>query len=189
MKHYGILFVVLLLSACSSLEPRQTVDTPIPSENSQPIPETIAAPETKPVEKTYLEKLMDRHQEWRGTKYRMGSLVRKNGVDCSGFVLLTFRDLFGIELPRSTREQNLLGAEVKRDQLQAGDLVFFHTGRTKHVGIYRENNQFLHASTRAGVKISNLTEAYWKRNYWKAKRLDLVEMAKTSPAKTDPAKI
>lgn len=183
MKPYLILLSALILSACSSIKPVQTTNNPSPAENPQAIPETIAAPQDKPLEKTYLEKLMARHEEWRGTKYRMGSLVKKNGVDCSGFVLLTFRDLFGIELPRSTREQNLLGTEVKRDQLQTGDLVFFHTGRTKHVGIYLENNQFLHASTRAGVKISKMTEAYWKRNYWKAKRLDLVQMAKSNPAK------
>lgn len=182
MKFHFILFVTLILSACSTIKPIQTTTNP-PVENPPSIPETIAAPEEKPVEKTYLEKLMTRHEEWRGTKYRMGSLVRKNGVDCSGFVLLTFRDLFGIELPRSTREQNLLGVEVKRNQLQTGDLVFFHTGRNKHVGIYLENDQFLHASTKVGVKISKLTETYWKRHYWKAKRLDLVEMAKTNPVK------
>ena len=29
-----------------------------------------------------------------------------------------------------------------------GDLVFFHTGKTKHVGIYIDNGQFMHASTK-----------------------------------------
>ena len=35
-----------------------------------------------------------------------------------------------------------------------GDLVFFHTGKTKHVGIYIDNGQFMHASTKIGVTIS-----------------------------------
>ena len=181
MKLYPILLLVITLSACSTLDPKPNEQTGHPETIPQPIPETIAAPKDTPAEKTYLEKLMVRHEEWRGTKYRMGSLVRKNGVDCSGFVLLTFRDLFGVELPRSTRDQNLLGTDVKRDQLQAGDLVFFHTGRNKHVGIYLENDQFLHASTKAGVKISKLSETYWKKNYWKAKRLDINNLAKAGP--------
>lgn len=185
MKYCLIILIAALFTACSHINPPSTtesttviIDTP-PAETAEPIP----LAENKPAEKTLLEKLNIRFEQWRGTKYRMGSLNRKNGVDCSGFVLLTFRDLFGIELPRSTREQNLLGKDVKKDQLQAGDLVFFHTGRTKHVGIYMENNQFLHASTKAGVKISSINEAYWKRNYWKAKRLDLAQMAQTHPVK------
>ncbi len=181
MKYCLLIIIAALLGACSHIKPVPTSEpTPVVIENP---PVETAEPEIKPVEKTFLEKLTARYEDWRGTKYRMGSLNRKNGVDCSGFVLLTFRDLFGIELPRSTREQNLLGKEIKKDQLQTGDLVFFHTGRTKHVGIYMENNQFLHASTRAGVKISNLNEAYWKRNYWKAKRLDLNQLAQTHPVK------
>lgn len=180
MKFCLILLIAVLLGACSHIKPAPTEPTAVVIENP---PVETPAPEVKPAEKTFLEKLTARYEEWRGTKYRMGSLNRKNGVDCSGFVLLTFRDLFGIELPRSTREQNLLGQDVKKDQLQTGDLVFFHTGRTKHVGIYMENNQFLHASTKAGVKISNLNETYWKRNFWKAKRLDLNQLAQTNPVK------
>ncbi|MCI4184094.1 NlpC/P60 family protein, partial [Dickeya dianthicola] len=42
--------------------------------------------------------------KWRGTPYRYGGLDQ-NGIDCSGFVYLTFRDRFGLTLPRSTEEQ------------------------------------------------------------------------------------
>ena len=171
-KYCALILTLVYISGCSTLKP--TPETP-------PIPqpaiiETPAEPEYIPPEKTptekLLEKLLAQHQEWKGTRYRMGSLS-KTGVDCSGFVLLTFRNQFGVELPRSTRDQHKLGQDVKRDQLTAGDLVFFHTGRYDHVGIYLENDQFLHASTRAGVKISSLSDAYWKKRYWKAKRLDI----------------
>jgi probable lipoprotein NlpC len=67
-----------------------------------------------------------------------------------------------------------LGANVDKNQLRAGDLVFFKTGRTdRHVGVYLENGTFLHASTSQGVIISKLDENYWKSAYWKAKRLDI----------------
>ncbi len=174
MLKYSVLLAGLVyLSGCSTLVPQTTPTAPTPE------PQSIAATpapspslNTQSLEKIVLEKLLAQHQAWKGTRYRMGS-HNKLGTDCSGFVLMTFREQFGIELPRSTSEQHKLGRDVKKNELVTGDLVFFHTGRYDHVGIYVQDNQFLHASTRAGVKISNLTEPYWTRTYWKAKRLDL----------------
>ena len=48
--------------------------------------------------------LYQQHNEWHGTPYRMGGISR-SGIDCSAFVQITFRDLFGIDLPRSTDQQ------------------------------------------------------------------------------------
>ncbi|PPS58383.1 hypothetical protein CRX72_16055 [Pantoea sp. BRM17] len=48
---------------------------------------------------------------WQGTPYRYGGLSPR-GVDCSGFVLLTFRDRFDIALPRSTRAQTKIGNRI-----------------------------------------------------------------------------
>ena len=109
------------------------------------------------------ESLYAQYNQWRNTKYQIGGLS-KNGIDCSGFVHMTFKSRLGMEL----------GASVDKNQLRAGDLVFFRTGRTdRHVGVYLENGRFLHASTRQGVIISGLDENYWKAAYWKAKRLDI----------------
>ena len=78
----------------------------------------------------------------------------------------------GIVLPRSTDLQVELGQPVDKDELRAGDLVFFKTGRTlRHVGVYLEDGRFLHASSKLGVAISHLKESYWKSAYWKAKWL------------------
>lgn len=171
----GIIIVVVYLSGCSSVKP-----TPAEIKEPTSAPVAIPAPEPEPPIEAIspltdlLDKLMAQYKEWKGTRYRMGS-HSKSGTDCSGFVLMTFREQFGIELPRSTREQNKLGQDVKKTDLVSGDLVFFHTGRYDHVGIYLQDGQFLHASTRAGVKISKLTEPYWMRTYWKAKRLNLTQ--------------
>lgn len=109
--------------------------------------------------------LYQQHADWHGTPYRLGG-ANRNGIDCSAFVQITYRELFGIDLPRTTQEQLGVGQRISRRSLQTGDLVFFRNGR--HVGIYLENDQFLHASTSRGVKISNMNNQYWSRHYWRA---------------------
>ncbi len=114
------------------------------------------------------EALYAQYQEWRAVRYRIGGLS-KRGVDCSGFVYLTFRDRFGIALPRSTTEQAVLGYPIGEGELRTGDLVFFRTGRNvRHVGIFLQDRQFLHASTIKGVTISSLDDQYWSKEYWRA---------------------
>lgn len=117
--------------------------------------------------------LYAQYNQWKNTRYQMGGLSR-SGIDCSGFVQVTFRTKLGVVLPRSTEFQAQLGESVHKDQLRAGDLVFFKTGMTdRHVGVYLEDGKFLHASTSQGVTISGLDESYWKSAYWKAKRLGI----------------
>jgi len=110
-------------------------------------------------------------EQWRAVKYKNGGLSR-DGVDCSGFVYLTFNSRLGIELPRSTDQQVTQGKTISQRDLVPGDLVFFRTGKsTRHVGIYLEDGKFLHASTEKGVMISRLTDAYWAKAYWKSIRV------------------
>lgn len=116
------------------------------------------------------ETLKKHYDDWKGTRYRYGGMSRK-GIDCSGFTLLTYKELFGKNLPRTVREQVKKGQKVKKTSLQPGDLVFFKTGRRqKHVGIYLDDERFMHASLSHGVMISQLNNAYWKRHFWQAKR-------------------
>ncbi|SDJ62506.1 NlpC/P60 family protein [Microbulbifer yueqingensis] len=122
---------------------------------------------------TIEEKLYSQHREWRGTRYQLGGLS-KRGIDCSGLVYATYRDQLGVELPRTTRYQSQLGRRIRRNELRAGDLVFFKTGhKVRHVGIYIEDGKFFHASTSRGVTISRLSDYYWRDRFWHARRLDL----------------
>ena len=115
--------------------------------------------------------LYDHYNEWRGVRYKLGGLS-KRGIDCSGFVYVTYKSRLGINLPRTTKLQSELGKKVSKKDLKTGDLVFFKTGKiTKHVGIYLEENMFLHASASKGVMISRLDNVYWKSNYWKSIRI------------------
>lgn len=115
--------------------------------------------------------LYSQFNDWQGVRYQRGGLSR-HGVDCSGFVFLTFKSKFGLHLPRTAWMQERTGQEVSKDDLRAGDLVFFKTGKiSNHVGIYLEKNRFLHASQKKGVTISRLDNVYWKSSYWKSIRI------------------
>jgi len=116
-------------------------------------------------------RLLAHHATWRGTPHAWGGLTRR-GVDCSGYIWHTYRDLFEQSLPRTTRAQAQLGQRVSRSQLREGDLVFFKIGPdNRHAGIYVGNGRFAHASYSKGVTISALNNTYWKRHYWQSRRL------------------
>ncbi len=125
---------------------------------------------------TYLPGLIEQRlraeeQAWHGTPYRYGG-VSRDGIDCSGFVMTVYQDLFGMPLPRTTTGQVEAGEAVSADALQAGDLVFFRTSRkTRHVGIYLGDGEFAHASTSQGVTTSRLDNTYWRRTYWTSRRI------------------
>lgn len=118
-----------------------------------------------------LHTLNAQFNEWQSVRYQLGGLS-KNGIDCSGFVSVVYRQGFGIHLPRTTAQQAKLGHNIQQRRLRPGDLVFFKTGKTKrHVGIYIGGRRFIHASTTKGVTTSSLDNPYWSKNYWQAKRI------------------
>lgn len=115
--------------------------------------------------------LLEQFREWRGTPYRLGGNT-KSGIDCSAFVQQTLATQFRIKAPRSTAQQAQIGDEVFRDSIKVGDLLFFRTGySTRHVGFYLGGGQFLHASTKVGVTISRLDDPYWRKTFWKVRRV------------------
>ncbi|AOE38556.1 MULTISPECIES: bifunctional murein DD-endopeptidase/murein LD-carboxypeptidase [Pantoea] len=116
-------------------------------------------------------RIMEQYAVWKGVRYRLGGDT-KRGIDCSAFVQRTFRDQFGLELPRSTSQQQDTGKEITRSKLRPGDLVMFRAGSTgRHVGIYLGNDNFVHASTSSGVMISSLNDDYWKKRYREGRRV------------------
>jgi len=113
--------------------------------------------------------------EFVGAPYRFGGSSVK-GLDCSSFVQKIYR-IFDVQLPRVASEQSRVGVRVDRDELEKGDLVFFHTNRPYgHVGIYIGNGQFVHASSRSRVvRIDNLESPYYQKRFQRAVRLKALE--------------
>ena len=119
-----------------------------------------------------MDKLFSTVDKHIGIPYQFGG-DSENGIDCSAFTRRVYREQ-GIELPRTSQQQSMIGGGVGGNPLQPGDLVFFNTsimGGISHVGVYMDNNTFAHASSSQGVTKSNLRQKYFSKRYVRANRI------------------
>jgi len=161
------LIIALIFTGCS----RKPHTKPKHTSHKNTIKKSYSVKQSNQNNSSTLNRLYTQYRGWKGTPYKYGGLS-KRGVDCSGFIYQSYKDVFNISLPRSTTEQVKQGKRVYINQLHAGDLVFFKTGRNvRHVGIYLEKGKFVHASSSKGVIISSMHTGYWKDSYWQARRI------------------
>lgn len=114
--------------------------------------------------------------EWLGTKYKYGGMSSA-GVDCSGLTNIIVKKVYGKSLNRSSADiysGNV--TKISKSSIKEGDLVFFRTDGKKsktpnHVGVYLNDDKFIHASTSKGVVVSSMTQQYYVTNYIGAGRL------------------
>ena len=109
---------------------------------------------------------------WLNTPYRYGGNT-KNGIDCSRFVMKIYNEALGLPTNGTSRQLFAQGNTVEKSDLNEGDLVFFKTrgSSISHVGIYLQDNKFVHSSSSKGVIVSSLNDSYWERTYYKSARL------------------
>lgn len=107
--------------------------------------------------------------QYLGIPYVWGGASPSQGFDCSGLTMYVFAQV-GVSLPHYAAAQFGMGVPVSKDQLQAGDLVFFRG--LGHMGMYIGGGNFIHAP-RTGdvVKISSLSESYYVSNWVGARRV------------------
>jgi cell wall-associated NlpC family hydrolase len=115
------------------------------------------------------ERLYSFIDKWIGVPYKNGGMDKK-GLDCSAFTILLTKEIYNKQLPRTARS---MAEDVKRKfekDLKEGDLVFFDFDGQKfsHVGIYLQNNKFVHASTSKGVIISDLKDPWYYKYFSRA---------------------
>ncbi|MGX2972524.1 NlpC/P60 family protein [Helicobacter sp. T3_23-1059] len=127
-----------------------------------------------------LSELYKQQESWASTPYRSGG-IKREGADCSGFVMVVFDESFSLQLPRITLNQmaqgeKIAGRHIGSKKLRPADLLFFRTGRGAHgyhVGIYLQNGDFMHLSTKGGAKIVNISNKYWKDRLRKVVRYEI----------------
>ena len=104
------------------------------------------APKRKTLEEilTFSKKFIALPYTWGGTS--------SYGFDCSGFVQMLFKEM-GLLLPRNSRDQanSPLLIPVSRDDLLAGDLIFFGESRITHVGLYLGDDAVIYSGVRGAT--------------------------------------
>ena len=126
------------------------------------------------------ENLIDEALSHIGKRYVYGSKGPKT-FDCSGFTSYVYKHQNNVWIGASSREQYAIHQPIKRNEMQAGDLVFFTSPRSGrnvgHVGIVLDYDPitdtftFIHASTTKGVRVSKSTEGYYAKRYVGVRRV------------------
>jgi lipoprotein Spr len=190
--HFFCLILLLLAVSCKSKKPVATNHLVKQKNESteKPINKVVAAEEKKeskqeeieikkPAEEIKIETknisdktLANFIRDWYGVTYRYGG-SDKHGIDCSHFAARLYADVYNKKISGAANTIEPSTVTVKTTDIQEGDLVFFKIQQNKvsHVGVYIGNNKFVHASTKLGVIISDLDEAYYKKYFYKAGKL------------------
>ncbi len=113
-----------------------------------------------------------RAMEWIGVSYGYGQNT-KNGIDCSNFTKILVNGVLKSNITGTSNDIFKQCLTIEKNILKEGDLVFFKINKPyiSHVGVYLQNNKFIHATINNGVIISDLNEAYYKKYYFASGRL------------------
>lgn len=103
-------------------------------------------------------------EKFLGKPYVWGGSNPQKGFDCSGLTQYAYSQI-GVQLPRTSQQQEHSGREVAKDQLAVGDLVFYGEP-AYHVGMYVGGGKMIDAPhTGANIRIENLWggESHFRR--------------------------
>lgn len=99
-------------------------------------------------EKALIPKEIEEITEYTYVSYRSGG-ASPSGWDCSGFTQWVYKNIYGISIPRSSREQAKIGTSIDKNDMskwKPGDiLVYSAGGSVNHVGLYLGNGMMMHA--------------------------------------------
>jgi len=127
--------------------------------------ETISPESLKAMLRGGRQDIVQAAAQYLGTPYRYGGSLPAD-MDCSLLVQVAY-GACGIRLPRTAAAQFEVGNSVNYNELQPGDRLYFinRSGHISHTGIYTDNGQFIHASSRQGcVAVDLLSDPfYWSR--------------------------
>ena len=148
--------------------------TDVPGWVRRSVPETDPNMHEESLVSEIKKELIDHAKTYLGSPYKYGG-NGLSGIDCSGFVKNVY-DKFGIKLPRTARQQYMMGTSIDREELSMGDLIFFrqgHSGDPSHVGIFLEDGKFIHSSARrnGGVRVDSLDDNLYRHGFVGGRKL------------------
>lgn len=173
-----ICLLPFLLASCVSQRLPQGAYIPASSSESPTSSATISAPPSSHrttstqaanalgirSERSDNHRLLESCASYLGTPYKYGGNTRE-GLDCSGLTSNVYSEVYGIPLHRRSIDQFEKDVpSISTTHLRQGDLVFFTTnskGTCSHVGIYLKDGRFIHASTKRGVVVDELSDSYY----------------------------
>ena len=158
----AILALVTLMAGCSwgpVVDSSQTGTPP------------VAAPAERPRQNDIGSRAVHYALQQQGVPYRYGGETPR-GFDCSGLVHYAFGKA-GKVVPRTTAALHGASVSVSRESLRPGDLVFFRIdGKMAHVGIYVDDNRFVHAPQSGRVvSVANLESPFYRQAFLRGGRL------------------
>jgi cell wall-associated NlpC family hydrolase len=114
-------------------------------------------------------------ESWKGVPYRDHGTTRE-GIGQAQFVRAVYQAAFGLDIPPTHDQQIRTGKLVARDQLAAGDLVFFEGQgigpfRSRWVGLSLGNGEVALAHKDAGVSVVKLSDRRWNAAFKTARRI------------------
>lgn len=129
-------------------------------------------------------KLADSARSQIGTPYRLGRSKPGQGFDCSGLVWWVYRQ-HGIELPRVSVQQALVGESVPLSEAHPGDIVVFKTGRGPngfHTGIITDTGHFIHAPSTGKRVQETAIKGYWSNKLHSVRRVHGLKLTEPLPS-------
>lgn len=169
------LFVFSNLCAQSPIFNNQSSIVNFPADLDSAIVDSFYQTKTIDLRKCDNPELYFEVYRWLNTKYRYGG-NSDNGIDCSHFANMLYQKVYSDTLNSSSASIYTQCKPVKggMDEAAEGDLVFFciKKKRISHVGVYLQHGKFAHASTQSGVIISDMSEPYYKRHFYKVARIE-----------------
>jgi cell wall-associated NlpC family hydrolase len=189
IKIFFAFFFVVLLASCSntkksasssskSTSTKSTTSNSNTTSTTKPITNSKAKYFAKPL-KIDKDEFIAYAKTYIGTPYKYGSAVPKNGLDCSGYIMVVFAH-FNVKTPRVSRDYTNEGTTIKLNDAQAGDLILFtgsdnSSGIVGHIGIVTQTGSPLTFISSTSGKNIGVVEAklsgYWKTHFVKVIRL------------------